>query len=64
MHPVFPGDTIRSETEVLEKKERDEARGVITFGFTGFNQNNEVWAKVKIRVIVAREHASAMALCA
>ncbi|HEY4541283.1 MAG TPA: MaoC/PaaZ C-terminal domain-containing protein [Noviherbaspirillum sp.] len=58
--PVFPGDRIRSEVEVLEKRERDETSGVVTFGFTGFNQNDEVWAKVKIKVVVAREQAAVL----
>jgi itaconyl-CoA hydratase len=43
-HPVFVGDTLYAESEVVSKREsksRPEA-GIITFRQTGFNQNNDV----------------------
>lgn len=43
-NPVFIGDTIYAETEVIEKREsksRPDA-GIVTFKQTGYNQRNEV----------------------
>ena len=43
-NPVFIGDTIYAETEVLDKREsksRPEA-GIVSFRTTGYNQNNDV----------------------
>lgn len=42
-HPVFVGDTLYAESEVLEKrlsKSRPEA-GIVVFRTTGYNQDNE-----------------------
>lgn len=61
MKPVFPDDIIRSEVEVLEKQERDKRSGVVTFGFTGFNQNDDIWARVTIRIMVLRERIPVLA---
>ena len=47
--PVFHGDTIRSMTKVLEKREsksRPDA-GVVTFEHFGFNQRDEEVAYCK-----------------
>ena len=47
--PVFHGDTIRSETKVLEKrdsKSRGDA-GIVTFEHKGYNQRGEVIAQCK-----------------
>ena len=42
--PVFAGDTIRAETEVLEKRESQSRPGfgVVTVGTRGLNQRDEV----------------------
>ena len=41
--PVRPGDTIRTEVEVIEKKATsDPARGIITFRDHVFNQRDEL----------------------
>jgi acyl dehydratase len=43
-NPVFVGDTIYAETEVLDKREsksRSDA-GIVTFRQTGYNQDNDV----------------------
>jgi itaconyl-CoA hydratase len=42
--PVFVGDTIYAETEVLEKRESKSRpdTGIVTFKQTGYNQHNEV----------------------
>jgi acyl dehydratase len=47
--PVFHGDTIRSITKIIDKREsksRPEA-GIVTFEHTGINQRGEVVAKCK-----------------
>ena len=42
--PVFAGDTIRAETEVLEKRESQSrpGRGIVTVRTRGLNQRDEV----------------------
>jgi len=54
INPVFPNDTISVGINVLNKKILDDQSGLITLQFTGFNQAQEIWAKVKIRIIVSR----------
>jgi acyl dehydratase len=39
--PLFCGDTVTFEVEVLEKKISRNGRGIVTMGFTGRNQNGE-----------------------
>ena len=43
-HPVFAGDTIYSETEVLEKRESEKRpqQGIVTIKTVGKNQRGEV----------------------
>jgi acyl dehydratase len=47
--PLFPGDTLYAESEVLEKRESDSKRdrGIVAIGTPAFNQNKE-------RVLVLR----------
>lgn len=42
--PVFPGDTIRTRSEVLERRESKKYphAGIVTFKHTGLNQNDEI----------------------
>lgn len=42
--PVFAGDTIRSETKVLEKRESKSrpTQGIVTFEHIGLNQRDEI----------------------
>ena len=42
--PVFAGDTIRAETEVLEKRESHSrpGQGIVTVRTRGLNQRDEV----------------------
>ncbi|HET8894387.1 MAG TPA: MaoC family dehydratase [Gaiellaceae bacterium] len=42
--PVFAGDTIRAETEVLDKRESQSrpGKGIVTVRTRGFNQRDEV----------------------
>ena len=49
------GDTIRVQTEVTEKRERDESSGVITFDVSVNNQGGESVASATMRMMVARE---------
>lgn len=39
--PVFPGDTVHLEMEAVEKKERDDGTGVVTFDFQVVNQRGK-----------------------
>jgi len=43
-HPVFLNDTIRAESEVLDKRESKSKpdRGIVRLRQTGFNQRGEV----------------------
>lgn len=42
--PVFAGDTIRSETRILEKRESKSrpTQGIVTFEHIGLNQRDEI----------------------
>lgn len=52
LKPVLPNDTIFADVEVINKKILGEESGLLTLQFTGYNQEGEIWAKVKIRIIV------------
>jgi acyl dehydratase len=55
MAPVRPGDTIRTEVEVLEKKSTsDTARGIAKFRDHVFNQRDEVVMQVDKIVLLKR----------
>jgi len=41
VRPVFIGDTVRVEKNVIERLEKTDERGVVTFETTVFNQNDE-----------------------
>jgi acyl dehydratase len=47
--PVFHGDTIRSETEVLEKRESRSrpTQGIVTFMHRAYNQRDELVGQCK-----------------
>ena len=59
-NPVFPGDTLYSETEVLDLREsrsRPE-RGIVRVQTRGYNQNGDLVIRYKRSVMVyKREHA-------
>lgn len=59
-NPVFPGDTLYSETEVLELREsrsRPE-RGIVRVQTRGYNQHGDMVIRYKRSVMVyKREHA-------
>ena len=55
--PVFLGDTLRSETEVISRREsasRPNA-GLVVFEHRGYNQRNELVATFKRAVLVPRK---------
>lgn len=53
IRPVHPGDTLRAEIEISDKRRRDEEWGVITLDVTALNQEDEVVMDVKQLLIVA-----------
>jgi itaconyl-CoA hydratase len=63
-NPVFEGDTIYSQSEVLETRESKSRpkTGIVQVKTTGFNQNGEVVITFKRTIIVyKKEHAPKVA---
>src|SRR6516165_7410008 len=57
--PVFAGDTIRAETEVValrESKSRPN-QGIVTFRHTGYNQHDEIIATCRRVALMKRRPA-------
>jgi len=57
--PVFHGDTIRAETEVLDKRDSRSrpTQGIVTFMHRAYNQRNELVAQCKRAALVLRKPA-------
>lgn len=57
--PVFAGDTIRSETHVLEVRESKSrpTQGIVTFEHIGFNQNDEIVCRTRRNALMLRKPA-------
>ena len=56
--PVRPGDTIRTEVEVVEKKETSHPeRGIIVFRDHVLNQNDATVFRVDKTTLIRRQHA-------
>jgi acyl dehydratase len=57
--PVFHGDTIRAETEVLEVRESKSRpnQGIVTFLHRALNQRNEVVGQCKRAALMLRKPA-------
>ena len=55
-HPVFEGDTIHSQSEVLEKRESRSRPnvGIVTVKSTGYNQDGNVVIEFKRTIMVYR----------
>jgi len=56
-HPLYPGDTVRVETEVLEtraSKSRPD-NGIVTFAHRAFNQNNDLVGECKRAALMLRK---------
>lgn len=58
LKPVLPNDTIFADVEVINKKILGEESGLLTLQITSYNQEGEIWAKGKIRIIVKTIKAS------
>jgi itaconyl-CoA hydratase len=59
-NPVFPGDTLYSETEVLELRESQSrpTQGIVSIETRGFNQRGELVIRYRRSVMVyKRAHA-------
>lgn len=54
--PVFHGDTLRAETEVVEKRESNSRpnQGIVTLQHTAFNQRNELVARCRRAALMLR----------
>jgi acyl dehydratase len=55
--PLFHGDTLRVESEVLELRDSKSrpGNGIVTFLHRGFNQRNEVVAQCKRSALMLRQ---------
>jgi acyl dehydratase len=53
--PLFCGDTLRIEVSVLEKRLSKKQRGIVTMGFIGRNQHDEIVLTCRQTFIVARQ---------
>ena len=54
LRPVYPGDTIRSLTKVLAKKDRGEGKpGIVTIRTLGLNQRDEPVLQYDRKIMVA-----------
>ena len=56
-HPLYPGDTVRVETEVLETRESKSRpdNGIVTFAHRAYNQNNDLVAECKRSALMLRK---------
>jgi acyl dehydratase len=51
--PVFIGDTIRLELEILAKSDREPGRGVVDVGWNLFNQRGEAVCVSVVKILMA-----------
>lgn len=60
--PVFFGDTLRAETEVIKARPSgsDPTRGIVTFEHRAFNQNGELVCKARRNAMMRRSPTSAL----
>jgi acyl dehydratase len=58
--PVFHGDTIRAETEILDKRESKSRpdQGIVTFQHRAFNQRDELVAQCKRMALMLKKPAA------
>jgi acyl dehydratase len=56
-HPLFAGDTIRIETEVLEKRDSRSrpANGIVVFAHRAYNQHGELVGECKRSALMLRK---------
>ena len=57
--PLFPGDTLRVETEVLELRDSQSRphNGIVIFEHRGFNQKGDLVARCKRSALMLRKPA-------
>jgi acyl dehydratase len=55
--PVFPGDTIRAQTQVLSKRESKSrpTQGIVTFIHRGLNQRDEIICECRRLALMMKE---------
>ena len=53
-HPVFAGDTLYAESEIINKEEdaKNPDLGIVTVVTQGFNQNNDVVTTIKYNILI------------
>jgi len=58
--PVFIGDTIHAETEVISRRESASRpnNGIVVFEHRGFNQNNVLVARIRRSALMFKQPAS------
>ncbi len=56
-HPLFPGDTLHVQTEVLDKRESKSRpdNGIVTFAHRGYNQRDELVGECKRAALMLRK---------
>lgn len=59
-NPVFHGDTIRAETEVLDKRESKSrpSQGIVTMQHRGYNQKGDLVATMDRAALIFKEAAA------
>ena len=57
--PLFPGDTLRVETEVLELRDSSSRpdNGIVIFAHRGYNQSDELVGSCKRSALMLRKPA-------
>lgn len=55
--PVFFGDTVHFEVEVLDTTDRDESSGIVALGVDGRNQNDETVVTYTTNLLMERSEA-------
>ena len=57
--PVFHGDTLRTETEVLDKRDSESRpdAGIVTFAHRAYNQNEELVGHCRRAVLLRKRPA-------
>jgi acyl dehydratase len=55
LSPVFPGDTIHIELEILSKKEVDQNRGIFTVKMDIVNQDEKIVETEQTSIMIARK---------
>ena len=54
LRPVYPGDTVRALTKVIDRKDRGEGKpGIVTIRTLGLNQRDEVVLQYERKIMVA-----------